>query len=53
MANDREWERRTNEWVSAQHHSNRLKTEADSLDKHGEERRRFMREHEAGIKLQQ
>lgn len=42
MANDREWERRTNDWVTAQHRSNRRKIEADHLDVHGEERRRFM-----------
>ncbi len=42
VANDREWERRTNDWVSAQHISHRLKVEADRLNLHGEERRRFM-----------
>lgn len=44
MANDREWERRSSSWVEAQNKSNKLKAEADKLDKHGKERRKYMAE---------
>lgn len=42
MANDKSWQRRTDDWVAAQHRSNKRKAEADRRDKHGEERRDFM-----------
>lgn len=44
MANDREWDRRSSSWVEAQNKSNKLKAEADKLDKHGKERRKYMAE---------
>lgn len=42
MANNKSWQRRTDDWVAAQHRSNERKAEADRLDKHGEARREFL-----------
>lgn len=42
MANNKSWQRRTDDWVAAQHRSNKRKAEADRLDKHGEARRDFL-----------
>ncbi len=42
--NDQAWDRRTSSWVIMQEKSRRVKEEADKLDKHGEERRRYIAE---------
>lgn len=42
MSNDRDWERRTNNWVTAQHKSRIRKEEADKLNLHGDERREYL-----------
>lgn len=49
MANDREWQRRSDEWVAAQNRSKKKKEEADKLNKHGEERRRYIAERELPV----
>ncbi len=42
MANDRDWERRSNDWVNTQHKSSKRKAEADKLGKFGKERRKYI-----------
>ena len=42
--NNAQWERRTGDWVEAQHKSNKRKEEADKLGMRGEERRKYIGE---------
>ena len=43
-ANNDQWARHSDGWVAMQEKSRKLKEEADRLDKHGEERRRYIAE---------
>lgn len=43
-ANSEQWQRNSDGWVAMQERSRKLKDEADRLDKHGEERRKYIAE---------